>query len=94
MGVLVQITAGSLAGYLGKTVRDVSEELLRSGLAHVIASDGHAAKGDRAPLLSLGVELASRVVGERAARRMVEDIPKAIVEDRDPVIDGLGTGRR
>ena len=68
MGVLVQITAGSLAGYLGETAREVSVELLRSGLAHVIASDGHAPDGSRAPLLSHGVELAARVVGERAAR--------------------------
>ena len=90
MGALVQITAGSLAGYLGQTARAVSEELLRSGLAHVIASDGHAPDGHRAPLLLPGVEAAARVVGERAARRMVEDIPLAIVEDRDPVIEGLG----
>ncbi len=94
MGVLVQITAGSLAGYFGETAREVSNELLRRGLAHVIASDGHAAQGKRAPLLSPGVELAARVVGERAARRMVEDIPQAIVEDREPVIEGLGAGGR
>ena len=84
--VLVQITAGSLAGYFGETVREVSSELLRRGLAHVIASDGHAARGDRAPLLSPGVEAAAMLVGERAARRMAEDTPRAIVEDRAPVI--------
>ena len=92
MGTLVQITAGSLTGYSGETAREVSEELLRSGLAHVIASDGHAPNGNRAPFLSPGVEAAARIVGMKTARRMVEDIPLAIVENRDPVIEGLGVG--
>ena len=88
------MTAGSLTGAYGETAQEVAEDLLRRGLVHVLASDGHAARGDRAPLLSHGVEAAAKVVGVRAARRMVEDIPLAIVEDRDPAIDGLGTGER
>ena len=91
-GALAQVTAGSLVGAFGETVREVSEDLLRRGLVHVIASDGHAAHGDRAPLLSAGVYAAARVVGMPAARRMVEDIPLAIIEDGDPVTDGLGMG--
>ena len=91
-GVLAQVTAGSLVGAFGETVREVSEELLRRGLVHVIASDGHAAYGDRAPLLSAGVYAAASVVGTPAARQMVEDIPLAIIEDGDPVTDGLVMG--
>ena len=93
-GALSQVTAGSLTGAYGKTVQEVAEDLLRRDLIHVLASDGHAARGDRAPLLSEGVEAAARLVGMPAARRMVEDIPLAILEDRDPAIDGLGTGER
>ena len=94
-GALSQVTAGSLTGAYGERVREISEELLRRGLVHVLASDGHAARGERAPLLSHGVEAAAKVVGQRAARRMVEDIPLDILNDRDPAIDGwLGTGER
>ena len=91
-GALAQVTAGSLLGAFGETVREVSVELLRRGLVHVMASDGHDAHGDRAPILSAGVDAAARVVGMPAARRMVEDIPLAIIEDGDPVTDGLGMG--
>ena len=79
-GALSQVTAGSLTGAYGETVQGVSEELLRRGLAHILASDGHAARGERAPLLSAGVEAAARLVGMPAARRMVEDLPRAIIQ--------------
>ena len=80
MGALAQVTAGSLIGANGETAKAVSEELLRLGLVHLIASDGHAARGVRAPLMSAGVEAAAAIVGRPAARRMVEDTPRAIIE--------------
>ena len=47
MGVLGQLTAGSLDGSYGDAAREASNELLRRGLAHVIASDGHGARTRR-----------------------------------------------
>ena len=88
-GVLAQLTAGSLVGSFGETAREVSEELLRIGLVHLIASDCHAAGGDRTPLLSLGVDAAAKVVGERAARRLVDDIPRAMFENRVAAVEEL-----
>lgn len=79
-GALSQVTAGSLTGAYGETVQGVSEELLRRGLAHILASDGHASRRHRAPLLSAGVEAAARLVGMPAARRMVDDLPRAIIQ--------------
>lgn len=79
-GAATQITAGSLTGGNGPDVQHTAEELLRLGLAHVIASDGHAAAGARAPLLSRGVAAAAAIVGDSAARRMVDSVPRALLE--------------
>jgi protein-tyrosine phosphatase len=40
-GMLSSITAGSLAGRFGREVRRFSQELLRDGLVHNVASDAH-----------------------------------------------------
>src|SRR3954465_4548276 len=40
-GALVQITAGSMTGAFGSTVRRFTVAILREGLAHVVASDAH-----------------------------------------------------
>lgn len=79
-GAASQITAGSLTGNYGPNVQHTAEELLRLGLAHVIASDGHAPNGARAPLLSRGVAAAAAIVGDAAARRMVDSAPRALLE--------------
>ncbi|MDE2860971.1 MAG: tyrosine protein phosphatase [Chloroflexota bacterium] len=81
-GVVSQITAGSLTGDMGLDAQHSAEKLLRLGLAHVIASDGHAPSGTRAPQLSRGVAAAAAVVGDEAARRMVDSTPRAMLESR------------
>ena len=95
-GTLAQITASSLTGAFGKEPRKSSRELLQKNLVHIIASDGHTARGTRRPLISPGAAAAARVVGKEAARNMVEDIPEAILQDRRPDLDGLlkVSGRR
>src|SRR3954454_5549783 len=40
-GMLTSITAGSLAGRFGREVRRFTQELLRDGMVHNIASDAH-----------------------------------------------------
>jgi protein-tyrosine phosphatase len=42
-GALSQVTGGSLLGEFGPTARRCAVELLKNGLAHVIASDAHSA---------------------------------------------------
>lgn len=93
-GALAQITAGSITGALGKESQKASKELLQQNLVHIIASDGHTARGTRKPLLSAGAAAAARVVGREAARNMVEDIPQAILQDRKPDLDGLPKASR
>lgn len=81
-GAASQITAGSLTGNYGPDVQRTAEQLLRQGLAHVIASDGHAPAGARAPLMSRGVAAAAAIVGEAAAQRMVDSVPRALLQGR------------
>jgi protein-tyrosine phosphatase len=81
-GALVQITGGSLTGAFGPPCRQSAERMLRSGLVHVIASDAHWSD-ERPPLLSASRTAAARIVGEEAARKLVQDNPRAIIEGRD-----------
>lgn len=88
-GALAQITAGSISGILGKDHQKAARELLQQNLVHIIASDGHTARGRRTPILSHGVAAVAKLIGDEAAHRMVEDIPQAILQDKTPKVDGL-----
>jgi len=79
MGCLVQITAMSITGELGEEAMGCASTLLQRHLAHVIASDAHSTWG-RPPILSNGVKVAAKILGSMAeARKMVTDIPRAIL---------------
>jgi protein-tyrosine phosphatase len=77
--VAMQITAANLAGLHGDRKQQLCEVLLRHGLAHLIASDAHAATGPRAPAMQAGYRAAKRLVGSRAYHLFVT-IPKLILE--------------
>jgi protein-tyrosine phosphatase len=75
-GALVQLTAASVDGRLGRRTRAAVDALLDAGLAHLVASDAHEATvravGLRAAADSLDVEL---------GRWLTVDVPRAIVDD-------------
>ncbi len=77
-GCLVQITAQSLLGKFGKAARDYSEELLRRGLVHFVASDAHDAR-HRPPRLDQAFELVARKFGPRRAERLFVLNPGAVI---------------
>jgi protein-tyrosine phosphatase len=78
-GVLVQVTAGSLASADGRSrSRALALELVVRGMAHVIASDAHRATEFRPPNLSAGVAAVS-AIDPALARWMVVDAPLAIL---------------
>ncbi|HXG31887.1 MAG TPA: CpsB/CapC family capsule biosynthesis tyrosine phosphatase [Bryobacteraceae bacterium] len=77
-GCLVQITAQSLLGKFGKAARDYSEELLRRGLVHFVASDAHDARR-RPPRLDQAFELVARKFGPRRAERLFVLNPGAVI---------------
>jgi len=83
LGAFGQLTSGSALGVFGSAVEEFSEELARKGLVHVIASDAHNTRG-RSPVLSRAVERVGQWVGPDFAARMVDDIPRAFLEGRDP----------
>lgn len=79
MGCLVQITAMSITGEFGEAAMGCAHTLLQRHLVHVIASDAHS-PGGRPPILSNGVKAAADILGSMAeARKMVTDIPRAIL---------------
>ena len=69
----------SLTGDFGARARLCVERLLRHNCVHVVATDTHRA-GRRPPVLSAGRDAAAAIVGEDAARKLVEENPRAIVE--------------
>jgi protein-tyrosine phosphatase len=81
-GALVQVTAGSLTGDFGPACLRSAARMLKKGWVHIIATDAHWVD-ERPPLLSAGRTAAARIVGQDAARRLVEDNPRAITEGRD-----------
>jgi protein-tyrosine phosphatase len=74
-GALVQVTAASLDGRLGKRCRTTGLTLIEEGLAHMIASDAHLPDVRR-----IGLSAAREAVGDGALGRwLTEDVPEAIV---------------
>ena len=82
IGALMQVTAASLTGKFGDKARDFARTLLRRNLIHVLATDAHDVRY-RPPILSEVIPAAAVDVGEAAARRMVDETPRAILEGRD-----------
>lgn len=77
MGALVQITAASLDGRLGRRTHGTAKRLLELGSAHLIASDAHA-PGIR----QVGMSSAAAAVDDEAlARWLTHDVPQALVEE-------------
>lgn len=75
-GALVQLTAASLDGRLGKSIRASGLRLLELELAHLVSSDAHSPD-----VRSIGLrQAADAVESEPLARWLTELVPRAIVE--------------
>ena len=75
MGMLSQITRGSLLGHWGDEVRQFSLELLSNGMAHILSSDTHSPYPPRTPELGEALRITSEIVGRQRATAMVNDTP-------------------
>ena len=79
-GALVQVTAASLDGRLGRRAQRSGLALVRLGLAHLVASDAHAPS-----IRGVGMSAAAEAIGDPAlARLLTVEVPAAIVAD-EPV---------
>jgi len=77
-GALAQVNVCSLLGNNGLEIQEVAVALLRSGLAYVIASDGHP--GLRDHTLALGFVLALRAGASSVqAWRLTQDNPRFLL---------------
>ncbi|MFL5966876.1 MAG: tyrosine-protein phosphatase [Gaiellaceae bacterium] len=76
-GALVQVTAASLDGRLGRGVRACAQRLLELELVHLLASDAHAPE-----LREAGLSRARDTVGGALGRWLTDDVPAAIVAGR------------
>jgi protein-tyrosine phosphatase len=74
-GMLVQVTAASLDGRLGRRSRTAAHELIELGLAHLVASDAHAPE-----LRAIGMKSAAQAIGDSAlATWLTVAAPRAVV---------------
>ena len=79
-GTLVQLTAASVDGRLGRRARHASAELLELGLAHLLASDAHAPA-----VRAVGMTDAAEAIGDTAlARWLTWDVPAALLAGEEP----------
>jgi protein-tyrosine phosphatase len=75
LGALVQLTAASVEGRIGRSSQRAAQRLLDAGLAHVLASDAHTPE-----IREAGLATAVEAVGdERLAAYLTVEAPGAIV---------------
>jgi protein-tyrosine phosphatase len=74
-GALIQVTAASIDGRIGRRPRETAFDLLERGLVHLIASDAHTPD-----IRGIGMSEAARAVGNEAlARWLTGDVPAAVI---------------
>jgi protein-tyrosine phosphatase len=82
LGALTQVTGASVTGKFGSKAREFAHRMLEKNLVHVLSSDAHDVR-HRPPSLSDAMHAAGRLIGAEAARRLVDDNPRAILEGRE-----------
>ena len=93
-GMLVQLTAASVDGRLGRRPRETSLLMLELELAHLLASDAHAPS-----VRAIGLSNAVESVGDpELGRWLTEDVPAALIASEPvperPVSASSGRSRR
>jgi protein-tyrosine phosphatase len=73
-GGLVQITAASLDGRIGRSARKAAQDLIEAGHAHILASDAH-----RPEIREVGLAAAVETLDDELAGYLTQIAPAAIV---------------
>ena len=91
-GLLVQVTAGSVLGDMGKTAQRMAEQLLSKHWVHFLATDAHNTTR-RPPRMSAARELVASRYGRDYADLLCVANPLAVIEGRalpeQPVPQGV-----
>jgi len=82
LGALSQLTTSSLTGRFGSAIVKFSLFLIEHNLVHMMATDAHSSI-HRRPVLSKGITRLKELVGEKAAMRMMEEIPEKVLNGDD-----------
>lgn len=77
-GVYLQVTGQSLLGNFGKGALEFSETLLKRGMVHFLASDGHNAK-HRPPVMNRAFEWVEREHSRALAELLCITNPRAVL---------------
>lgn len=80
-GAYALVTAASLTGHFGLATRNVAREMVKCRLVQIIAS-GARDLDQQPPVLSEAAEKADKILGSDLGHRMVEDVPRSVIEDR------------
>ncbi len=79
-GVLMQLTAGSIAGRFGRRVKYWSDRMLDEDLVYLVATDAHNTDR-RPPVMSEAAEILDRQYGSEYANQLVETNPQTILDN-------------
>lgn len=78
-GIVVQVTAASVDGRVGRRAADCGRRLIREGVAHLLASDAH-----HASVRAVGMSTAVKEVGGGALGEwLTREVPAAILADAE-----------
>jgi protein-tyrosine phosphatase len=80
-GALVQLTAASIDGRLGRAVRNCSRRILDLELGHLVASDAHRA---RSSTRDIRLSAAVGELGDELGRWLATAVPAAIIAGKTP----------
>ena len=87
-GMLVQVTASSVLGEMGRTAQRMAEELLKKRWVHFLATDAHNTR-HRPPQMSASRAAVAKRHGSEYADLLCVHNPSAVFEGR-PLPDQLG----
>lgn len=82
IGCAVQVTANSITGHWGDAPKKMTRWLMEHDAVHIIASDAHDTR-HRPPILSLARKTVAEWFDEAMASAMVEDNPRAVIENAE-----------
>jgi protein-tyrosine phosphatase len=87
LGCAVQVTASVFTGSWGARAKEIAKWLMREKAVHFLSTDAHETER-RQPILSAARKSVAKEYGEERARILVEDNPRAVINDQPlPAVD-------
>lgn len=81
IGLLTQVTAGSLLGHMGRHAQRMAHQMLSDRWIHFLATDAHNT-GSRPPRMRAARDFVARKFGTECAERLCSTNPLAVFEGR------------